>query len=478
MIETQATPDSISLLVLDDEPTTVALLGRLLGSQGCDVLSATSVQEARGHLSVMLPEVVIVDVFLQGEDGLEFVQELRRRHSELGIIVISAEDTDTLAKKAMKSGADYFLSKPISPNALMLTVRRLAEVRAERLRANELARELQHASRDSLFPEIVTHSDSMKSILKLIDKVATRDLSVLVFGESGTGKELVAQAIHTASRRERGSFVELNCAALPPNLVESELFGHEKGSFTGAIATRPGKMELAHGGTLFLDEIGELPLEIQPKLLRALQEKRIVRVGGKNSIECDFRLVTATNRDLLHEVREGRFRDDLFYRVAVFPIKLPPLRDRIEDLDLLLAHFLREEGFADPIMSDGALRALRRYQWPGNIRELKNFAQAITLLTETNEIDEASVRAYFGARMSQMSVGTAAGSPMSIVTPNAQGSNERPVRRLPDLEREEILHALHVYRGNVPEAAMALAMGRATLYKYIKKMDIDISQFS
>ena len=300
----------------------------------------------------------------------------------------------------------------------------------------------------------------MRAVLRLVEKVGPRDLSVLLCGESGTGKELVARAIHNLSARSRGEFVELNCAALPPSLVESELFGHEKGSFTGAVASRAGKIEQANGGTLLLDEVGELPLEIQPKLLRALQEKRVTRVGGNRLIECDFRLICATNRDLVQEVRAGRFREDLFYRVAVFPIKLPPLRERREDLDLLIRHFLRLEGVANPDISKRAHELMCSYDWPGNVRELRNFSQAALLLSEGGQIDEACVNSYFGSRLDLGSLNQS--------DPGDSGF-PRAVRPLAEVEREEIMNALAVFHGNVGEASRALGIGRATLYNYLQK---------
>ena len=465
----------LRIQILDDDFITIAMLTRVLTGQQWEVFSAKSIGEATGQLSNFFPDIAIVDVHLQNEDGLTFVQSLRRNYPDIGIVVISAEDTDSLAQKAIASGADNFLSKPISPAALTLTVNKLAELRDERARANSLEHELERSVRDAVFPEILTNSDQMKAVLRLVEKVSPRDLSVLIFGESGTGKELVARAIHQNSTRRRGAFVELNCAALPPNLVESELFGHEKGAFTGAIASRAGKIELAHGGTLFLDEIGELPLDIQPKLLRALQERRITRVGGKKDIECDFRLVTATHRDLLNEVRANNFREDLFYRVAVFPIKLPPLRDRVVDIHLLLEQFLRQEGVRNPRVSDEARAILQTYRWPGNIRELKNFAQAVPLLSDREEIDEAAVRIYFGSRLGD----TNGHRPTlgAFGSGFAAGEN-RSVRKLEDVEREEILHALRFFKGNVPEAAMALGMGRATLYKYIKKSGLDLANYA
>ncbi|MFH0794794.1 MAG: sigma 54-interacting transcriptional regulator, partial [bacterium] len=269
--------------------------------------------------------------------------------------------------------------------------------------------------------------------------------------------------------------------ALPASLVESELFGHEKGSFTGAVSSHAGKIEQAAGGTLFLDEIGDLPLEIQPKLLRALQDKRITRVGGKTSLECDFRLLSATNRDLVKDVKVGRFREDLFYRIAVFPINLPSLRERVEDLDLLLAHFLKQEGLKSPRITSAARQLLRSYPWPGNVRELKNFAQAVTLLIEEDSIDEKSVRSYFDTRLDIVAPRVEEGASRNWSAshaldpvPNGTPRKSRPVRSLAEIEREEILHALNYYQGRIGDAAQALGMGRATLYKYVKKHAIDV----
>ncbi len=466
---TTATPPSIPLniLVLDDERSIVVMLQYILEKENHKIVTASAIREANGHLSALHPDVAVVDVYLGDEDGLQYVRSLRERFGgDLGIIVISTEDTETLANKALDSGADYFLSKPIAPAALLLTVKKLGELRSERQRVLDLERELDRSMRDTAFPEIVTNSDAMRAVLRLVEKVGPRDLSVLVCGESGTGKELLARAIHNQSSRRNGNFVELNCAALPPNLVESELFGHEKGAFTGAIASRPGKIQMASGGTLFLDEIGELPLEIQPKLLRALQEKRVIPVGGKEPISSDFRLISATNRDLVKEVKESRFREDLFYRVAVFPIKIPSLRERMEDLDVLLAHFLRQEGLGHARISREALMVLHQHQWKGNVRELKNFAQAIPLFSENGVIDETSVRAYFGSRLE----GNLFSEPMSPI----DNRPNRPVRKIEELQHAEILYALSFYKGNVSEAARALGMGRATLYKYIKRHDLQV----
>jgi len=467
-IKTQSRLD-IGVLVLDDQPMVVEMLRFVLEREGANVMAATSIGQAEAMLGTTTPEVAIVDVFLNKESGLTFARALRDRIPDMGIVVISAEDTEALARKALESGADNFLSKPIVPSALILAVSRLRDQVAERRRAMNLEMELRQSLQNSIFPEIVTNSDAMLAVLRLVEKVGPRDLSVLVCGDSGTGKELIASAIHQSSRRSKGPFVELNCAALPPNLVESELFGHEKGSFTGAIASRPGKIRQASGGTLFLDEIGELPLEIQPKLLRALQEKTIVPVGGKEAVACDFRLISATNRDLVEEVRAGRFREDLFYRVAVFPIQLPSLRERIEDLQLLLDHFLRMEGISRPRITQDALAILTEHPWPGNVRELKNFAQAITLYADGGLIEARHVQEYFGTRLGGLPAPVAGGTPGRGASPG----EKRPVRALADLEREEIVYSLSYYAGNVAEAARALGMGRATLYKYLKRHNIE-----
>ncbi len=472
---TQESPrlDHLTIHVLDDDRTMVRMIVHQLEQKGCSVIPSHNLTEARAVFQNYVPDVSIVDVYLGEESGLEYVRELRSRYPELGIVVISADDTETLAQQAQECGADQFLHKPIFPAALAFAISRVAEQHRQREITRSLKEAVDRSLRDRFETEILTHSDAMEGVLHLIEKVSRRDLSVLVYGESGTGKELVARAIHGNSGRRNGSFVELNCAALPANLVESELFGHEKGAFTGAVASRVGRMEQAHGGTLFLDEIGELPPEIQPKLLRSLQEKRITRVGGKRDIQCDFRLVSATNRDLLGEVRSGRFREDLFYRVAVFPIKLPPLRERVEDIELLLIHFLRQEGMQSPRISAEARERLRAYSWPGNVRQLKNFAQAIPLLVSEDVIDAMAVENYFGTRLGEVGA-------MLSSSPDGSAAHDmsmRPVRKLADVEREEIFHALRYYKGEVPHAAMALGMGRATLYKYISRYGLDLDDF-
>lgn len=447
----------LRVLLVGRDPATLSMLGHVLGRPNRQTMTAKDPQEATGVLSGSVPDIAVVDIGAGTGEDLDYIAELRRRFGDLGIVVISSNESPEIVQKAVKNGADNILPKPVAPWALQLAVDKLAELRQKRQHVLVLQRELKQSVREAVFPDIVTNSDAMKGVLRLVEKVSARDLSVLICGESGTGKELVARAVHQASTRAGGTFVELNCAALPPNLVESELFGHEKGAFTGAVAARAGKIEQAAGGSLFLDEIGELPLEIQPKLLRALQERRITRIGGRGMIDSDFRLVCATNRDLVQEVKAGRFREDLFYRVAVFPVQLPPLRDRMEDLELLLSHFLKMDGAVQPHITPGALQMLTSYRWPGNVRELKNFAQAVMLLSDGGQIDELAVKAYFGSRL------------MISAVSRGDMSGPQPVRRLEDVEREQIMNAMQVFKGNVPEAARALGMGRATLYKYLNR---------
>jgi DNA-binding NtrC family response regulator len=452
----------LRVLLVGHNPDTLTAFSNLLARHGHETIQANSLTSAGARLSQAIPDIVVVDVDGADVSTAGLFADFRNRFRDIALVVVLGGDSAEQAARYTKLGADQILSKPVSPWSLELAVAKLGEVRQLRQRVFALERELTFSVREAAFPDIVTNSDSMKAVLRLVEKVSTRDLSVLICGESGTGKELVARAIHQASQRCHGNFVELNCAALPPNLVESELFGHEKGAFTGAIASRAGKVELASGGTLFLDEIGELPIEIQPKLLRALQERRITRIGGHHSIDCDFRLVCATNRDLITEVRAGRFREDLFYRVAVFPVQLPPLRERMEDLELLLEHFLRQEGSGETQITPAALNALRKYLWPGNIRELKNFIQAVLLLMDHGTIDDLMVTKYFGSRM-----GVNASQDLNAIA--ASQSQPRSVRRLLELQHEEIMYAVQVYRGNIPEAARALGMGRATLYKYLNR---------
>lgn len=452
-------------LILDDEPGIVMVLEHLLKTEGWEVLTASRLTDARSLTATRIPDLAVVDVYLDESSGLDFVRELRQRDSETGILVISSEDTSSLAMKAIESGADYFVSKPISPPAFLLSIRNVFSLREERGLVRQLRSDLESAVEQRFASDIITQSDVMKGVLQLVKRAAAKDIPVLISGESGTGKELVARAIHANSNRRNGNFVEVNCAALPANLVESELFGHEKGAFTGAISSRQGCLARAHKGTLFLDEIGELPLEVQPKLLRALQEKRFNPVGSTETKESDFRLVCATNRDLVKEVKDGRFREDLYFRVAVVAIRLPALRERPEDLRLLLDHFLRQEGQAKMTFTQEANGLLATYNWPGNVRELRNFAQALTVFVDAGTVNEEDIRNCLGSRLDEGG---------GVRDAAIETSGNAPIRNLEALQEMEMRRALRWFRGNATEAAKALGIGRSTLYRFIQREDIDL----
>ncbi|MBK7949616.1 MAG: sigma-54-dependent Fis family transcriptional regulator [Deltaproteobacteria bacterium] len=389
------------ILVVDDEPGVQESLRMLLKSDG-DVTIAGDVDAALREISISLPDVVLLDLVMPGRSGLDLLEELSKRGVRAPVIVLTATNTVSAAVQAMKHGAADFVTKPFELEALRIKVRNLVQ-------KHDLEREVERL-RDEVedrqqLGRMVGRSTAMREIFRAVERIARAEATVLVTGESGTGKELVARAIHDLSPRQAGPFIAVNCGAIPSELIESELFGHEKGAFTGAIDRRIGRIESANKGTLFLDEIGELEPAVQVKLLRALQERTFERVGSSASTTVDVRIVAATNRDLAAEVAAGRFREDLYYRVAVVPVKLPPLRDRREDIRLLAQTFLTRiqlerggaraaanaaAGTATPPpkkLSAAALGALEGYRWPGNVRELENAIEHGLALCEGDTIE-------------------------------------------------------------------------------------------
>ncbi len=363
------------ILVVDDEPGVQESLRMLLKSDG-DVAIAGDVDAALREVAIATPDVVLLDLVMPGRSGLELLEELRERGVRAPVIVLTATNTVSAAVQAMKHGAADFVTKPFELEALRIKVRNLIEKHDLQREVERLRDEVEDRQQ---LGRMVGRSTAMRDIFRAVERIARAEATVLVSGESGTGKELVARAIHDLSPRKAGPFIAVNCGAIPSDLIESELFGHEKGAFTGAIDRRIGRIESAHKGTLFLDEIGELEPAVQVKLLRALQERTFERVGSSSSISVDVRFVAATNRDLNAEVAAGRFREDLYYRVAVVPVKLPPLRDRREDIRLLAQTFLTRiqasRGSAPDSakkLAAAALGALEGYRWPGNVRELEN----------------------------------------------------------------------------------------------------------
>jgi DNA-binding NtrC family response regulator len=376
------------VLVVDDEAGVRESLRMLLHGE-CEVVTAESADAALAHLGTSPPDLILLDLVMPGRSGLELLEELRQLDEPPPVIVLTATKTLTTAIEAMKLGAADYVTKPFEVDALRIKIRHYLEHRALAAEVEELKDELQGRSR---LGRLLGRSPAMRQVYRSIERMAGSHVSVLISGESGTGKELVARAIHELGPRSAGPFVAINCAAIPEPLMESELFGHERGAFTDASERRIGRFEQASGGTLFLDEIGELAPGVQAKLLRALQERSIERVGGRESIAVDARFLAATNRELSREVAEGRFRPDLYYRIHVVSILLPPLRERKEDVRLLAEEFVervaRQAGRSGLRLSRGAMAALERFSWPGNVRELENAIEHAVALGDGPMIDE------------------------------------------------------------------------------------------
>ena len=372
------------VLVVDDDASLRRILEYNLAEEGYAVATAASAEEALKALDRASFDLVVTDIKMPGMDGMQLLRRIKAESPETQVIVITAFGTIEMAVEAMKAGAFEYITKPFNRDELKLTVRKALRVRDLETENVRLRREVK---RRFGFENIIGDSPQMQEVFRLIEKVADTEASVLITGESGTGKELVARAIHYRSFRAERPFVAVNCAAIPRELLESELFGHKKGAFTGAIRDKKGKFEEAGGGTIFLDEIGEMPLELQPKILRALQEKEITPVGSNEVIRVDARVVAATNRDLEVAIEEGRFREDLYYRLAVVPIHMPSLRERPDDIPLLVAHFLKTLAPGRSVtVTPEAMEALKRYTWKGNVRELENTIERLLILSDSDTI--------------------------------------------------------------------------------------------
>jgi two-component system response regulator FlrC len=445
-----------SILVVDDEPAMRLLVTSVLKDEGHDVTAAASGEEALQLVAKRHCHLIITDLKMPGMSGVELLERIKKDDPETAIILLTAFGSVEGAVEAMRKGAAHYLLKPLAnPDELRLAVRRVLE---ERRLADE-ATTLRQAT-EAVFPfgEIVAGDPKMQAALELARSVAPTDSTVLVTGETGTGKELVARLIHHWSPRADQAFVAVNCAALAETLLESELFGHEKGAFTGAMAQRRGRFELAHGGTLFLDEVGEMSPALQAKLLRVLQERTLERVGGTKTVTVDVRVIGATNRDLQQMVATRTFRDDLFYRLSVFPIPLPPLRERPSDIIPLAEHVLgqvtRRLGKRIVGFSPDAAATLTQYRWPGNIRELQNVVERAAILCQEEQILPAHLN------LAPASPASAAAGP----------------KTLKELEREAILSALAACHGNRREAAKQLGIGLRTLYTRLREYGISREQ--
>ncbi len=455
------------ILIIDDEKSILEVFNVLLGEHGFLVETAETGRLGLEKARLFSPDVVLLDMNLPDITGLEVLSGLREARPEPGIIIVTAFGTIRNAVEATKLGASAYLEKPVDNEELLLAISRILEVRNLRNEVEALRSELTSRYR---FSSIVGTSGRMNSVFQLMEKISRVEGTVLITGESGTGKELVARAVHFASPRKDGPFVVVNCGAVPRDLIESEFFGHVKGAFTDARSDKTGKFEQANSGTIFLDEVGELSQDAQVKLLRALGEREITRVGGTRTLPIDVRVIAATNKDLEAEVARGNFREDLYFRLAVLSIALPPLRERIEDIPILVEHFVRK--YAGELgknvlgVTPGAIRRLAGYAWPGNVRELENIVYEAMVMTEGDWVDEAALPARLrlsGApAAAEGQPGQAPLSPFKEAVQSVAGAREKAL----------ILEALRQAGGNRTRAARILGISRKTLFNKMTALEI------
>jgi DNA-binding NtrC family response regulator len=451
--------DNALIWIVDDDAAIRELLSFIVTEAGYEVDAFSSGAEVLAR-SGQPPAAVLLDLMMPGVDGVAVLKEINRRYPQLPVIMITADNDIQRAVEVTKLGAYDYLVKPVDKERLLTTLdRALSHGTLEK----EVARLKGELSDRYHLRNIVGSSAAMRKVYDQVEKVLESEITVFIAGESGTGKELVAKAIHYASLRSDGPFIDVNCAAIPEGLQESELFGHEKGAFTGALATHPGKFEQASGGTIFLDEIGEMSPSAQARLLRVLQERVLQRVGGTETIDLDVRVISASNRDLAQMVEAGTFRQDLFYRLVVFPITLPPLRDRREDIPLLVEHFLdkyaRDAGKKVTRVEPKAMEALASHGWPGNVRELENVVHRTLLVVAGLELKLDDLPPNIVA-----SEGAGAAAETTVEVSGRSGP-----KSLEDLEREAIVTAMESNRGNLSDVARQLGIGRSTLYRKLEQ---------
>ena len=451
------------VLLVDDEANIRRMIGALLQSEGYETVEAPDGNAALARLVEEAPDLVLLDLMMPpGPDGLATLEQIRKRAPQIPVVMMSGKANLADAVRATKLGAFQFLEKPLTPEAVLVTIRSALELTRAQAENRALRSQLQPP------PEMVGTSAPLEKVRELIGQVAPTDARVLILGESGTGKELVAHSIHHSSRRANRPFVTVNCAAIPRDLVESEMFGHEKGAFTGAMDRRLGRFELAHGGTLFLDEVGDLNLEAQAKLLRVLESGEVARLGAERTQRVDVRVIAATNQRLDQAVTAGTFREDLFFRLHVFPIEVSPLRARLSDLPALVAHLSRRvRPTSTPSFTDEALDILSAYHWPGNVRELANIVERLAIVGG-REIDAAMVRQV----LPRTPAPGGPVAPASTGVSDNDGFDRSLSNLLDDYERSLIARALSRANGNVAEAARLLQTDRANLYRRMKRLGI------
>ncbi|MCA2959563.1 MAG: sigma-54-dependent Fis family transcriptional regulator [Silvanigrellales bacterium] len=450
------------VLIIDDEADIGSMLSGVLSDEGHKVLTALTAQAGLKLLGKELPDVCFLDVWLPDADGVELLEKIRLTGGDASIIMMSGHATIETAVRATRLGAVDFIEKPLSLEKVLLSVQNALRIRQLRSENQNLRNRVEQRYR------LIGHSKALEQIRATIDMVAARNSTVLITGENGTGKENVARNVHEGSHRSKKPFVAINCAAIPEELIESELFGHERGAFTGATGAKRGKFEQANGGTLFLDEIGDMSLKTQSKVLRVLQEQRFERIGGDESVSVDVRVIAATNKSLPEEIRKGNFREDLYYRLNVIPIELPPLRERKEDIEALAVHYLdifcSENGERRKTFERDALERLRAYSWPGNIRELKNIMERLSIMTHELVIE---------GRHLPHPIGQQPARPSSELDELLVQKDFREARS--GFEKLFILRKLEDNQGNITRTADAMGMERSHLYRKLKQFGIDQS---
>jgi DNA-binding NtrC family response regulator len=445
------------LLIVDDEANTLASLSRAFRLEGHEAAVCDNAAKALELAKSQSFDLILSDVVMPGKDGLALLEELKAQGVATPVVMMSGQAHIEMAVRATRLGALDFLEKPISTDKLLLTVENA-------LKLGRLERENRDLTHRLGKREMVWKGETMRQLMAQVERVAASETRVCILGETGTGKELVARTLHERSPRADAPFVTLNCAAVPAELIESELFGHEKGSFTGAAGRHLGKFEQAQHGTIFLDEIGDMPLTMQAKLLRVLEEGEVERIGGERAITVDVRVVVATHRDLEVQVREGKFRQDLFHRIYVFPLRLPPLRERREDIHPLVEHFAEQvtttNGWKPMRFSVDAMIALQEHSWPGNVRELRNAVERLMLLATSNEVTAETV---------------ALALPASTASPDSLSAGAGPLAdRVRAFEKQTILAELKRNHHQIANTARALGLERSHLYKKAEQVGIDL----
>ncbi|MBN2695154.1 sigma-54-dependent Fis family transcriptional regulator [bacterium] len=459
-----------TVLVVDDEASISMNISKFMDTLGFTTFIVSNVKDAKNKLREESIDIVLTDVVMPGEDGLELLKYTKENYSGVKVILITGFTTVELTLKAIKYGVDAFLEKPVTFDQLQEELERIQDIKKKELTSPEfLYPKTSYIKKQNI---VMSPNSSLLAITDFLEVIADKKASVFIFGESGTGKELIAQAIHSLSKRSKNHFIAINCGAIPETLLESELFGHTKGSFTGAIADKVGRIEMADKGTLFLDEIGELSLNMQVKLLRVLQERAVLPIGGKRNINVDFRLITATNVDIERAIIEKKFREDLFYRINVIPIVVPPLRERKEDIAALISYFIEQNNEYQDTQIEGvskdAMEYLMNYSWPGNIRELQNLIERLSIIKDQGVIESKD--------LPEKILDIPKSIPTSLDIKLDYSDEQFDFKQMVEsYQRELLFYALKKSGGSKKKAAEFLKLKRTTLIEMLKRLGMDSS---